>query len=169
LYGSYASGNHPQHLIERSLFLMQIVLFPYSHGEAEVPTPHLLKDRAKAVQGADEPVEGTKRMESSHADNGDHCGPDSCMQGKYLIGGTRSGFQTEAVILHANNIWHKKEDGQKKHYAKAVDKDNGEKSVLEWLIDNIGTPTLIPFCHEISFHLAPHKYAGSLRSRVAPI
>jgi hypothetical protein len=79
------------------------------------------------------------------------------MQGKYLIGGTRSGFQTEAVILHANNIWHKKEDGQEKHYGKAVDKDNGEKSVLEWLIDNIGTPTLIPFCHEIPFHLAPHK------------
>ena len=31
-------------------------------------------------------------MESSHADNGDDCGPDSCMQSEYLVGGSCSGF-----------------------------------------------------------------------------
>jgi hypothetical protein len=91
------------------------------------------------------------------------------MQGKYLIGSTCSGFQTEGFILHAYNVWHEKEDGQEKYDGKAVNKDNSKKSILEWLIDDIGTPALVPFGHEISFLLALHKYAGSFRSRVTLI
>jgi hypothetical protein len=90
-------------------------------------------------------------MESSHADNGYDGGPDPCVQSEYLVGGSRAGFKAEAFILHAHDIWHEKEESQKKHYAEAVDKDNGEKSILEWPVDHVRTPTLVPFSHEISF------------------
>jgi hypothetical protein len=108
-------------------------------------------------------------MECSHSDNGDDCGPDPCVQSENLIGGTRSGLQTEAFVMHAYNIWHEEEDCQKKHDGKAVDEDNGKKSILERLIDDVGTPTLVAFGHEISLLLALHKNAGSLRSRVTPL
>ena len=70
--------------------------------------------------------------------------------------------------MHTYNIWHEKEDCQKEHDGEAVYEDNGKKSILERLIDDIGTPTLVAFGHEISFLLALYTNAGSLRSRFTP-